>query len=241
MDHKQIPDNANIIVADTETTCSSPDRGVCEVGFAFVHPNGEVYDEYSSLIDPEKPITAGASGVHGLTNADVASSPTLAEYFSEDDPSCYGKKIQGPVIIVGHRIGFDVHTLRDHVDGDIFELCTLRWIRRLYPEMDNHKLSTSMFALGLPKPEGAHRVMSDVHSALYLAKHVAERMGTDLVGLARMSQEPFLLVKYPFGKHQGTLFSEMPRSYLRWARENLTDIDQDMDFTLNHYLDKRAA
>lgn len=234
-----IPDNVNIMVADTETTCSTPERGVCEVGFVFVHPDGEVYDQYDSLIDPERPIKPEASGVHGLVDADVADSPTLAEFFSENAPGCYGKKVQGPVVIIGHRIGFDRHTLEPHVDGEIFELCTLRWIRRLYPEMGNHKLTTAMFALGLPKPVGAHRVMSDVFSALHLALHIAERMGTDLVGLARLSQEPFELLHYPFGKHQGTAFKDVPRKYLQWAKENLTDIDQDMAYTLDLYLNRQ--
>ncbi len=234
-----IPDNATLVVADTETTCATPERGVCEVGLAFVDRLGNVLSAHESLIDPGRPITPAASGVHGLTNDDVAHAPTLDEWFSADDPSCYGKRLQGPIVIIGHRIGFDVHTLRNYVDGEVFELCTLRWIRKLYPEMDNHKLSTAMFALGLPRPENAHRVMSDVMSALYLAKHIAESVGTDLLGLARASLEPMELMFYPFGKHQGQLFKDVPKAYLRWASQNLHDIDQDMAHTLNLHLNKR--
>lgn len=236
-----IPDNVLLIVADTETTDATPERGVCEVGLAFVDAQGNVLSEHESLIDPQRPISPAASGVHGLTNADVANSPTLREWFTEDDPSCFGRKIQGPVVIIGHRIGFDTHTLGEYVDGELFELCTLRWIRRLYPEMDNHQLSTAMFALGLPRPQNAHRVMSDVYSALYLAKHIAERVGTDLIGLARLSQEPFEILKFPFGKHKDTPFCDVPKSYLRWARENMKDLDQDMLFTIEKHLAKKAA
>lgn len=231
-----IPDNIKLIVADTETTDATPERGVCEVGFVFVDKLGNVLSEHESLIDPQKPISPAASGVHGLTNDDVADAPTLAEFFSDAGEGCYGGKLKGPIVIIGHRIGFDTHTLKDHVDGEIFELCTLRWIRRLYPDMDNHQLSTAMFALGLPRPKDAHRVMSDVYSALYLAKHVAERVGVDLLELARLSQEPFELARYPFGKHKGTRFSDVPKSYLRWARDSLTDIDQDLQHTIAKYL-----
>lgn len=231
-----IPDNVSLIVADTETTCATPERGVCEVGFVFIDKLGTVLSEHESLIDPQKPISPAASGVHGLTNDDVADSPTLAEFFSDAGEGCYGGKLKGPIVIIGHRIGFDTHTLKDHVDGELFELCTLRWIRRLYPDMDNHQLSTAMFALGLPRPKDAHRVMSDVYSALYLAKHIAERLGVDLLELARQSQEPFELARYQFGKHKGTAFSDMPKSYLRWARDNLTDIDQDLQYTISKYL-----
>lgn len=231
-----IPDNIKLIVADTETTDATPERGVCEVGFVFVDKLGNVLSEHESLIDPQKPISPAASGVHGLTNDDVADAPTLAEFFSDAGEGCYGGKLKGPIVIIGHRIGFDTHTLKDHVDGEIFELCTLRWIRRLYPDMDNHQLSTAMFALGLPRPKDAHRVMSDVYSALYLAKHIAERVGVDLPELARLSQEPFELARYPFGKHKGTPFIDVPKSYLRWARDNLTDIDQDLQHTIKMYI-----
>lgn len=236
-----IPDNALLIVADTETTCATPERGVCEVGFAIVDRKGNVLSEHESLIDPERPITAGASGVHGLTNADVAASPTLSEFFSEDAPGCYGKRIQGPVVIIGHRIGFDVHTIAPFVDGEIFELCTLRWVRRLYPEMDNHKLSTVMFALGLPRPENAHRVMSDVYSALHLAKHIAMRNNMDLLELARASQSPFEVEAVPFGKHKGTPFRSVPKPYLRWMRSEMKDLDMDVRYTLDLLLNKPSS
>lgn len=233
-----IPDNATLIVADTETTDADPSRGVCEVGLAFVTPAGEITSEFESLIDPEKMISPAASGVHGLTNDDVAHAPTLDEFFSPASADCFGKRLQGPVVFIGHRISFDTHTLGRYVDGDVFELCTLRWLRRIYPEMDNHQLSTAMFALNLPRPKNAHRVMSDVHSALHLALHFAQRMGCDLLELARLSQEPFEVQTFPFGKHKGQPFNQVPKSYLRWARENMKDLDNDMKFTIEKILTK---
>ena len=235
-----IPDNVSLIVADTETTCATPERGVCEVGFVFIDKLGTVLSEHESLIDPQKPISAAASGIHGLINDDVADAPTLAEYFSDAGEGCYGGKLKGPIVIVGHRIGFDTHTLKDHVDGEIFELCTLRWVRRLYPDMDNHQLSTAMFALALPRPKDAHRVMSDVYSALYLAKHIAERVGVDLLELARLSQEPFEMATFPWGKHKGVAFKDVTKSYLRWASENMKDLDQDMRYTIDLHLKKKT-
>lgn len=233
-----IPDNVKIIVADTETTSADPDRGVCEVGWAEIDRDFKVLDERQSLIDPEKKIASAASGIHGLTNDDVANSPTLAEYFSEDDPTCYGRKIQGPAIVVGHRISFDTHTMAPHIDGEIFEVCTLRWARRLYPHAGDHKLSTLMFELGLPRPQGAHRVMSDVYSAMYLVQHICERVGVDIVELARMSQQPFLVEVMPFGKNKGAAFKDVPRSYLAWMKREMKDLDIDIKHTLDHYLNK---
>lgn len=233
-----IPNNVTFIVADTETTDATPERKICEVGWAVVDLHCNILSEHQSLIDPERPIGASASGIHNLTNEDVANSPTIEEYFSADDPSCYGKKIQGPVVVIGHRISFDIHTMAPYIDGELYELCTLRWVRRLYPHADDHKLATMMYALGLPRPEGAHRVMSDVHSALHLVKHIATRNNLNLLELARASQEPFMLEVFPMGKHKGELFSAVPKPYLRWAKDNVKDMDQDFNFTVDHYLNK---
>jgi exodeoxyribonuclease X len=227
------------IFLDTETTDASPDRGVCDIGFVITDKDFNILDERESLIDPEKMISPSASGVHGLTNEDCADAPTLSEFFANpDEPACYGGLLPGPAVIIGHRISFDTHTVGPFIGGEFSELCTLRWVRRLYPDADDHKLTTMMFALGLPRPENAHRALSDVYSAMYLCKHICERTGMNLEQLAEASKEPFELATYPFGKHKSTPFKDVPKSYLRWARENMTDLDQDMKHTINLHLGK---
>ena len=229
------------IFLDTETTSADPDRGVCDLAFVITDDQFNVLDERESLIDPEKPISPSASGVHGLTNADCEDAPTLSEFFSDlDHTACYGGPLPGPAVIIGHRVSFDTHTIGKYVDGGFTELCTLRWVRRLYPDADDHKLTTMMFALGLPRPENAHRALSDVYSAMYLCKHICERTGMSLAELAEASQQPFELAVYPFGKWKGTAFKDVPKSYLRWARENMKDLDQDMRFTIDLHLSRKS-
>ena len=228
------------IFLDTESTGVDPDRGVCDIAFVITDDQFNIRDERESLIDPERPISPSASGVHGLTNADVEDAPTLAEYFSHPSSGCYGGPLPGPAVVIGHRISFDTHTVGPYIDGGYTELCTLRWVRRLYPDADDHKLTTMMFALGLPRPENAHRALSDVYSAMYLCKHICERTGMSLAELAEASQQPFELAIYPFGKWKGTAFQDVPKSYLRWARENMKDLDQDMRFTIDLNLNKKS-
>ncbi len=235
-----IPDNVNFIVIDTETTSADPDRGVCEVGFAVIDQNFNVLIERESLIDPQMLINPSASGVHGLTNADVADYPTLGEFFSDADPdACFGGPLPGPAVLIGHRVSFDTHTLGKHVKGAWWELDTLRWARRLYPDADDHKLSTLAFSLALPRPENAHRALSDVYTAMHLCKHLCERTGMNLLELARASQTPFELATFPFGKHKGASFRDVPKHYLRWARENLKDMDPDLTYTVNLHLNRK--
>lgn len=220
------------IFADTETTGASPEDKACEVGWVRTDADFNILETVESLIDPQMLIGPSASGIHGLTNADVENSPTIEEFFSADDPTCYGRKLPANSVIIGHRISFDVVRLGPYFEEPPQELCTLRWARKLYPQADDHKLSTLLFSLNLPRSAGAHRVLADVMSAYYLAQHICERTGMTLPQLAEASVEPMEILVMPFGKHKGTSFSDMPKSYLRWMKENMKDLDQDMLYTL---------
>lgn len=231
-------DMTNYIVIDTETTDATSERGVCEVAFAIIDQNFNVIDERESIIDPEQMINPAASGIHGLTNADCESYPTLEEFFSVDDPSCYGKKLPGPAWVIGHRVSFDTHTLGKFIDGEVLELDTLRFARRLYPDAPDHKLSTLAYALNLPRPENSHRALSDVYTAMHLCKHICERTGMTLPQLAEVSKAPMEVPTVAFGKHKGIPFKDVPRSYLRWMKENMKDLDLDTAYTIDLHLQK---
>jgi exodeoxyribonuclease X len=232
------PDNVRFFVADTETTGAGPEDKVCELGWIEIDENMNVLSEVQSLIDPQYMISPSASGIHGLTNADVEQAPTIEEFFSVDDPSCYGRKVTDPIVLIGHRISFDYRFLSPYINVTQ-ELCTLRWARKLYPHADDHKLSTLMFALGLPRPEGAHRVMSDIYSAFHLVKHICERTGTTIRQLAEASIAPMEVAMMPFGKHKGQPISDVPKSYIRWAMDNMKDLDADFVHTFQLALNKK--
>lgn len=234
----KLPDNVKFYVADTETTGALPEDKACEVGWVEVDEHCNVLSERQSILDPQRPISPSASGVHGLVNADCVDFPTIEEFFSVDDPACHGRKIEGPIVLIGHRISFDVRYIGPYIEDLRQELCTLRWARKLYPEADDHKLTTLMFALGLPRPQGAHRVMSDVYSALHLVKHICERTGATLRTLAEASADPMLIEIMPFGKHKGERFANVPKSYLRWMQDSMKDLDLDMRFTIDSALNK---
>ncbi len=223
----------NLYVLDTETTDATDDRGVCEIGWVRIDENWNIVEQVESLIDPQKPISHAASGIHGLTNADVADSPTLEEFFGE----VYGKRLQGPVCLIGHRVGFDRPAFEPFVDGELIELDTLRFVRWLYPDMDDHKLSTCIYALNLPRDSGiAHRVMADVLTAYHLTKHIAERLNMTLPELAARAQEPLPVHSLPFGKHKGQPLTEVPKSYLRWLVGSDMKLDSDYMHTINAIL-----
>lgn len=224
------------LVGDTETTDATENRGVCEIGWVLIDENWNILETVESLIDPEKDISPAASGIHGLTYDDVKHSPTLEEFFTLSDAGCYGKRFQGPVTLIGHRIGFDRPAFEPYIDGEVFELDTLRYVRKLYPDADNHQLSTMKFQLNLPKDAGAaHRVLADVMVTYHLAKHISERMNLTLPQLAEHARQPMLIKTLPFGKHKGQPISEVPKSYLSWMKREM-QLDFDTQHTINTIL-----
>lgn len=241
-----LPDNVSFIVTDTETTGKDDHNKICEVAWLRVADRGYpladdfmITERVQSLIDPEQLISPAASGVHGLTNADVDGAPTIEEFFSLDHPACYGRAITEPVVLIGHRIGFDRKRLESFIPNVVGEIDTLRWVRRLYPDSENHQLSTMIYALALPRSEGAHRAMADVLTAYHLVRHISERTGMSLKQLAEASAEPFQVKYMPLGKHRDKAIDwivQNDRSYLKWMLSNM-DLDADLKFSIETALD----
>ncbi len=233
-----LPEKVRYLFLDTETTGVNHDDAVVELGWLEVDEDFNFIAEVESLIDPQRSIASAASAVHGLVLADLQDSPTIQEFFSVDDESCYGRVIDDPVVLCGHNIAFDHRFVKPYITNVVQEVCSLRWARRLYPEADNHQLQTLVFELGLPRATDAHRVLSDVVTSLHLAKHICERTGLTLRQLAEASFEPMLMKTMSFGKHKGKRFDEIPAPYLRWMVENLA-LDIDLKFTVEQQLNPR--
>jgi len=218
---------------DTETTGVDVNASVCEIAWVETDEDFNILSEHQSLVDPEQLIGPSASGVHGIVNKDCENSPTLREFFTVDDPSCYGKLLAGPAVIAGHRCGFDLRFVAPYFESQPTPIDTLRWVRKLYPDMETHTLSTCIYALDLPRSAGAHRALADVMSAYHLCKHICDRTGYTLQQLAEASLQPMEVQTVPFGKWKGTPFAKTPRSYLRWMSENMADLDMDTRYTLS--------
>lgn len=121
------------VTFDTETTGKEVDEcDVIELAAVKVR-EGEIIDTFHSLIYTEKPISKGATEVHGYNNSDLTGSPTLQHVWPE-----FQKMVEGQVMIAhnGHR--FDVPILRRQTESwqgmeDMILFDTLALARSLYP------------------------------------------------------------------------------------------------------------
>ncbi|MFD1535306.1 3'-5' exonuclease [Pseudonocardia aurantiaca] len=85
---------------DLETTGldARSDR-VCEVAVVRFRADGTLIDEYTTLIDPQRPI--GASEYHGITDEDVADAPTFGDAWPDLSRMLVGS------VVVAHNLPFE--------------------------------------------------------------------------------------------------------------------------------------
>lgn len=94
---------ATFVVLDFETTGLDAAAGarIIEIG-ALKVAGGKVAGHFQTLVNPQMPVPADASAVHGLTDADLADKPTLAETF----PRFFS--FVGDAVIVAYNLKFDL-------------------------------------------------------------------------------------------------------------------------------------
>lgn len=210
------------IIFDTET--ASLEGGVCDIALAWIDNNFNITDDVESLIDPQRPITPSASGIHHITDDMVWDKPTLAEFMEMNHHPFREGSILG-----GHNVGFDLRVCSEHVPKQFTKLDTLKLARNLWPDAENHQLQTLRYMHRIAGGDQAHRAMGDVITCINLLRFMAELHDTDLEGLIILSRAPLSLdARFPFGKHKGERIKDMPRSYCDWALRNMTDLDPDL-------------
>lgn len=162
----------NYVVLDTETT--GVDRysdQMVEIAILTVS-NGKITDEYATLIHSTISIPAAATKVNGITNADLASAPRLADVVPE-----IARRIDGQ-IIVGHNITFDlafVSRALANLDGvqDFVYIDTLALARNYIPGK-SHRLQALASRLRLQSGT-AHRALGDVYTTNALLQYCIKK------------------------------------------------------------------
>ena len=142
------------VTFDFETTDADVATcGVVEIGAARV-VNGEIVERFHTLVNPFQPISAGATKLHGYSDADVASAPPFAEVLPQF------LAFVGQDILVAHNgQKFDIPVLRrlGNVDHLVF-YDTLPLVRSL--SQDSGKLEDLAARFGIDVGR-AHHALDD--------------------------------------------------------------------------------
>ncbi|MBE5943773.1 MAG: DNA polymerase III subunit epsilon [Lachnospiraceae bacterium] len=152
---------SNYVVFDLETTGTSPKaEAIIEIS-ALKVVDGKVVDTFSTLVNPMKPISPGATAVNGITDDMVKDKPTLDVVLPQFND------FVGDYILVGHNIHcFDMkfiwkaaeETFGQTISNDYID--TLPMSRKRLPQLAHHRL-VDIAAYYDIDTSGAHRALQD--------------------------------------------------------------------------------
>lgn len=182
-----------VLAVDTETTGMSPAEGhrLVEVAHVTV-TDGAIAAEWSSLVNPARPIPPDATRVHGIRDDMVASAPGMAEVGQALRAAC------GELPLVFHNAPFDlpflIHLFREAGAPPLVNpiIDTLGLARGLFGTGSN-ALGALATRLQLPS-ETAHRALGDTRTTARLFVELAGRWEREkgirsLMELAALSQD----------------------------------------------------
>ena len=154
------------VVFDLETTGLSPVKNeIIEIGAVKIK-NGEVVDEFSSMVKPTETIPEEITNITGIDDSMVKDAPPFDKVFKE-----FVDFIDGSPL-VAHNMDFDYSFIREPLSKyykpeDITLLDTLTLARAVLPKSKNHKLATLVdhFNINL---ENHHRALDDAQATAML-------------------------------------------------------------------------
>ena len=157
-----IPKKDTYCIFDLETTGFNPDTdGITEVAVCKVK-NGEIIDEFTTFVNPEKPIPYNVQELTHITDDMVKDAPKMDEMIPKFLEFCKDS------VLVAHNAHFDVSFIANKseklgLDFKPYVIDTYEMSLELYNGVENHKLGTLVEYLGIPL-EGAHRAINDTRA-----------------------------------------------------------------------------
>ena len=235
-----------LIFLDVETTGLELEDTMCSIGIIALD-NTEVTSQYE-LINEGKKISVKASSINHITAEMIQDKPKFRENqiykFLEEHNNT-------ETTIVGHNINFDIQKLLlagFRFKGSVID--TLRVSKHLIPECEGYALQILRYELKLYKDEReeslkcgikekiiSHNALSDALVVKQLYGYLLEFASPEIMN--ELSFKNVLLQKFEFGKYEGRYIEEITmcdRGYLEWMLASIVDLDEDLRYSINYYL-----
>lgn len=161
------------IAVDTETSALSCRHGGRVIEVAAVRVvQGEIVDEFSSLINTATPISASAYRVHGISSDMLVGQPAPQQVWT------HFQQFVGSTPLVAHNAPFD----RTIIGNELASLgttlrnawhCTVAMARLRLPSLPNHRLETIYrhYFGELPPFVSTHRALTDARMVARIWGH----------------------------------------------------------------------
>ena len=157
-------------IIDIETTGLSPvNERITEIAI-FIHNGQQIVNEYSTLINPERNISANITRITGITNEMVQDAPKFWEVAKEIVILTEGK------YFVAHNATFDYNFIRNEFKSLGYDfkrdrLCTVKLSRKIIPNHKSYSLGKLCSDLGIVI-NGRHRAAGDALATVKLFEHL---------------------------------------------------------------------
>ncbi len=160
------------VVFDIETTgfVAGTDK-ITEIAAVKIK-DGIILDEFSTFVNPERPIPKEVQELTHITPAMVKDSETIREVLPKFLEFCQGS------IVVAHNAKFDLSFINYHakefkLEKPRYTIDTLSMARELFESYQNHKLGTIVANLGI-ELENAHRAINDARATAEVFNRMCE-------------------------------------------------------------------
>ena len=162
-------------VFDIETTGFDPEKHdkITEIAICKVK-NGEIIDEYTTFINPERNIPLNVQKLTHITEDMVKDAPTIEQALPEILDFIEGSTL------VAHNSDFDISFMNYFITKEGYSdrfnnliIDTLMIARELYYYLPNKKLGTIVEDLGI-ELEGAHRAINDTRATAKMFIRMSE-------------------------------------------------------------------
>ena len=149
------------VVFDTETTGLYPEHDrIIEIS-AIKYKNSKKVDTFSTLVNPEVPITSFITDLTGITNNDLKDKPLISEVLPQ-----FFEFIED-YTLAAHNAPYDIKMLASECYRNNIPLCdnkivdTVTLAKRLFPkdQIEDYKLETLKYYLNLNFK--SHRALDD--------------------------------------------------------------------------------
>ncbi len=160
-------------IVDIETTGGKfNEEGITEIAI-YRHDGHQIVDQFSSLVNPERPIQAFVASLTGINNNMLRQAPKFYEVAKRI------VEITDNAVLVAHNAQFDYRILRTEFTrlGYEFErrtICTVELSKKLLPGHASYSLGKLTRALGIPISD-RHRAQGDAQATVKLFQLLLDR------------------------------------------------------------------
>ncbi|MEN4054245.1 exonuclease domain-containing protein [Sulfurimonas sp. NWX79] len=244
---------AKYIILDTETTGTDESDRVIQLGYMVL--GGKEVEVHNEFCSADVPINFAAMEVHGITPEMIEGKqkcveiPAYKRLLELNTPENY---------MIIHNAPFDLKMLeKEGFEVAMKVIDTLRVAKHIFEDEEAHRLQYFRYKMELYKEEQkeadalgievkAHDAIGDVLVLkLFLTKlrkAVEEKFPGEnpVEKMVDLTNTPILVKTFRFGKYRGKTLEEVAREdagYLRWMLGNMENLDDDMRYSINYYLD----